>query len=366
MTTTTEYVTRRPQYIEEREQLLLDQIFGTPNADGTFTGGLIDADAYPELFTIPQYRQATRDPLETSVTGMLGTTAQQEDFLNRYQPYFIDDEGTPRYLPEAGAAMSGGLGSIEDAAEYFPKAQTAISEGLGTFDPSQGSAVQNFMNPYQQQVVDASMMQIDREGEKARQRGAAQAVNAGAFGGSREGIQRAETERAIAEEKNKTIANLMSSGYTQALSGAMTADEAAMKRQLEGGRLYGGLGQALSEVGGAQADVGSQYGSLAGTGADIGRVYSALAPADMNFMYTMGGAERTYDQQGIDIGRQEAMRGTEQALMPYNYSYGALSGTPSASMSNQYTTNPTYTANPFISGIGAYTALQGVNQQRTG
>jgi hypothetical protein len=137
-------------------------------------------------------------------------------------------------------------------------------------------------------------------------------------------------------------------------------------RSLEAGRLYGGLGQALGTIGSSQADVGSQYGNLAATGADIGRVYSALTPADMSFMYNLGGAERTYDQQGIDIGRQESMRGTEQALMPYNYAYGALSGTPSASVSNQYTTNPSYTVNPFIAGIGAYSTLQGVNQQRTG
>ena len=675
-TTTQEYVTRRPQYIEEREQLLLDQIFGTPKTDAngnvTFSGGLIDAQAYPDLFTIPEYEQAGRDPLETAVTGMLDTTKEQQSFLDRAQPYFLDATGTPRYLPDAASALSTGAGTLDDATDFFPTAKKAIaggtgainakgiydaelkkatgevakgtdlydtqgraktlfsdanksikgglgsyvtdpkayatalksinestgtykvptgayksaikalgsgqgtygidesgfdsaqnliskgqgafnaaksfdrntdtafdlaSQGLGTFDPS--SAVQNFMNPYQQQVIDNAMEQINRQGNVALQGQAAKAVGAGAFGGSRAGVQAAETQRAIAQEKNKTISDLLSSGYTQALSGAMTADEASRKRaleasgitgqlgatgaqleekayadarargltgagleaevarvmntlgmtayeqgqtrditvgqslaeitqieqtarqkayedgaargltgaqlesyiaeagqkakqtayesgkdrqmtagqlqsgigqavlgqeatsfesaeervlkaadlyrsmglssaeaqtkalsdektrSLEAGRLYGGLGQALGTIGSSQADVGSQYGNLAATGADIGRVYSALTPADMSFMYNLGGAERTYDQQGIDIGRQEAMRGTEQALMPYNYAYGALSGTPSASVSNQYTTNPSYTVNPFIAGVGAYSTLQGVRQQRT-
>ena len=60
------------------------------------------------------------------------------------------------------------------------------------------------------------------------------------------------------------------------------------------------------------------------------------------------------------------MRGTEQALYPLNYSYGALSGTPSANMTNTYNTAPAQPGtNPFIAGIGAYTALSGINQQRT-
>ena len=676
-TTTQEYITRRPQYIEEREQLLLDQIFGTPttDADGniTFGGGLIDAEAYPDLFTIPEYEQAGRDPLETAVTGMLDTTVKQQGFLDRAQPYFLDATGTPRYLPDAASSLKTGADTLGDAELYFPTAKTAIaggtgaigakgvydaelkkatdqvgkgtdlydaqgraktlfsdantsikgglgsyvtdpnayktalasiksntgqygtptgaydkalgmlesgrgtygvdntgfgtaqdlisggqgqfgaksafdestgtafelaSQGLGKFDPN--SAVQDFMNPYQQQVIDNAMEQINRQGNIALQGQAAKAVGAGAFGGSRAGVQAAETQRAIAQEKNKTISDLLSSGYTQALSGAMTADEASRKRaleasgitgqlgstgtqieakayedarargltgagleaevarvmntlgmtayeqgatrdisagqvtgtinqaeqtarqkayedgasrgltgaqlesyiaeagekakqtayesgmgrqmtagqlqsgigqavlgqeatsfegsedrvlkaadlyrsmglssaeaqtkalsdektrSLEAGRLYGGLGQALGTIGSSQADVGSQYGNLAATGADIGRVYSALTPADMSFMYNLGGAERTYDQQGIDIGRQEDMRGTEQALMPYSYAYGALSGTPSANVSNQYNTNPSYTVNPFIAGIGAYSTLQGVNQQRTG
>jgi hypothetical protein len=112
-------------------------------------------------------------------------------------------------------------------------------------------------------------------------------------------------------------------------------------RSLEAGRLYGGLGQALGTIGSSQADVGSQYGNLAATGADIGRVYSALTPADMSFMYkTWWCRAHIRLSKALTLGRQEDMRGTEQALMPYNYAYGALSGTPSANVSNQYTYKP--------------------------
>jgi len=83
-------------------------------------------------------------------------------------------------------------------------------------------------------------------------------------------------------------------------------------------------------------------------------------------MYGLGGTQRQYDDSVIANQRREAMRPTEQALYPLNYSYGALSGTPSANMTNTYNTAPAQPGtNPFIAGIGAYTALSGINQQRT-
>ena len=124
----------------------------------------------------------------------------------------------------------------------------------------------------------------------------------------------------------------------------------------------GGLGQSLGGIGTAYGGLGTNYGGLAGTTADIGRVYSALGPADLSFMTGVGEAERAYRQQMLDVGRQEMQRPTEQALLPYTYAYGALSGTPSASVYSQTQQNYAPATNPFLSGLGAYTALQGINQ----
>jgi len=394
MTETLTTVNRRPQYIEEREQLLLDKIFGTATtgADGvtTYTGGLLDAEEYPDLFKIPEYNIAGQSDAELAALGAFDTAGGRQEFMDRAQPYFTDAQGRPRYLGEAGSALGGGYDQIMSGINsYFPTASQYIQEGRGGFDPS--TAVSNFMNPYKQQVIDEAMSQIDRQGAQAMTRNNASAVGAGAFGGARQGVQAAETERNIADSKNKTISNMLSAGYDQSLKAAMNADEAARKRQLdagktygqmglssaagqykgladektrsmEAGRLYGGLGQTVGGLGSKLADVGSSYGSLAGTGADIGRVYSAMAPADLGFMYNMGSQGRGYDQSYLDNYRRNQMRTTDQALYPVQYGYGALSGTPSASMSSQYNTQPVGQNNPFVSGIGAYTAMQGINQ----
>jgi hypothetical protein len=534
MSETLTQIQARPQYIQDIDEALLARIFGTPDESGVLTGGLIDR---PDLFNIPEYVQAG-SPLQEAVAQTFATPEQRQAFIDRYQPYFTDDTGTVRYLPEAGAGLASGEADISSAiTDYLPSAKTylqqgrgavdaksiydkqladaksradlatgtfgakgrasdlfggarkAISgglgavdtggefgareafqrgtgrafelaeEGLGRFDPS--ARVQEFMDPYKEQVIDAAMQKIAREGAKARQGEAARAVGAGAFGGARAGIQIAESQRAQEEARTNTIANLMSKGYDQAMASAIATDEAArkralqasgltgelgtrgstleqqafedaakrglagaqdtmrrqlaggqaladisktqlateassfeaqqqrmakaadmyrsmglstadaqvkaqedeMKRSLEAGRLMGGLGQTYGALGGAKADIGKAYGALAGTSADIGRVYAGMQPADLGFMYELGGKQRQYGQQGEDFRRQNILLKTQQALAPYSYGQTFLTGSPSASMYGQFTQQPSSAPNPFISGVGAYAGLQGLYQQ---
>ena len=368
MSETYETIQRRPEYIEQREQALLDKIFGT-SSGGVYTGGLVDAEAYPDLFRIPEYKIAPETDLEQSIYNTFDTDAERQAFMDRYQPYFTDATGAAKYFPTASKTMDTGIGKIEGALgteddDYFPQASTYIESGTEAFDPK--TAVTDYMNPYKQDVIDEAMKQIDKQGAQAMQKLNAQAVGAGAFGGSRAGVQAAATQGNIQDARAKTIANMMAQGYDKSLGAAMSGFEAEQKRNLEGGRLTGGLGQTVGGLGSKLVDAGSSYGTLGGTSADVGRVYSAMTPADMGFMYGLGQTQRDYDQRVLDNQRRESMRGTEQALYPINYAYGALSGTPSAGVASQYTTAPAQPGtNPFIAGIGAYTALSGINQQRT-
>ena len=445
--TTQNVITSRPQYIQDLDLALLGKIFGQDDGSGTLSGGILDANQYPDLFKIPDYVQAGTDPLQSAVTSTLGDATQRQAFMDRYLPYFQDASGTPRYLPDAASGLGTGQATMAKAlTDYFPDAKSALEagrggigakgiydavdtggqfgakdafdrrtgrafelaeQGLGSFDPS---SVDDFMDPYKQQVIDSAMKKITREGAQQRQADSARAVGAGAFGGSRSGIQAAETQRAIEETKQGTIANLLSKGYDKSMANAMATDEAerkralqasgltgklgasgaslessafedaakrglagasasaaaqvkaaedAKKRDLEAGRLTGGLGQTYGQLGGAQADVGQAYGKLAGTSADIGRVYAGMQPADLGFMYELGGKERQYGQQAQDFARQNTLNTTQQALAPFSYAQNFLTGAPSASMYSQYTQGPQTSADPFLQGVGAYSTMQG-------
>ena len=393
-TYTTETIQRRPEYIERLEKALLEGIFGTEDSEGNLLGGLLQRS---DLFGVAPYQLAgqqgraqpiryddvtdesgnvigqkpvyaegvkpgdiTGFGLETFASQALSQDANNDgipDFMGRYTPYF----------ETAGAAATGGIealrrgiGSMGEAKTFFGPAAQYVSGGRGMYDPSQ--YVGAYMNPYTENVIRETEKDIERQGNVARQRASTQAVGAGAFGGSRQGIQAAEVERAIQDAKTKATADLRARNYDQALAASQNAYQQAATRDLEAGRLMGGLGQSLGALGGQFGTLGGQYGTLAGTTADIGRVYSALQPADLAFMTGVGEAERAYRQQMIDTARQEYQRPTEQALLPYTYAYGALSGTPSASVYSQTQQNYAPAPNPYLSGLGAYTTLQGINQ----
>jgi hypothetical protein len=173
----------------------------------------------------------------------------------------------------------------------FAQAQGTLGQGIGAlqgaaqmYDPS---GVQKFMNPYQQQVIDESIRQINRQGDMSRQNLQAQATRAGAFGGSREGVQRAELERALAEQKNAAIVGGLSQGYNQAASQAQQAFEQQQARQLAQAQglqgaagLQGQFGQTQQQQALQQAQalqgIGGLYGQQSLQQAQLGQGAAGL------------------------------------------------------------------------------------------
>jgi hypothetical protein len=140
----------------------------------------------------------------------------------------------------------------------FAGSQGLLGAGIGGFQP--GAQTAAFMNPYQQQVIDETMRQINRQGDIAQQGLSAQAVRAGAFGGEREGVQRAELQRGLMEQKASTIANLLNQGYSQAQANAMATFEQQQQRTMQAGQTVGQQAAQQAQLGQAAAGL---YGNLA-------------------------------------------------------------------------------------------------------
>ena len=133
-----------------------------------------------------------------------------------------------------------GLGALQQQAQQ----QAATQAGLGTlqFDPKSGAvsgvqgtgvagyqpflqqaqtyasptAYQAFESPYQSAVRDATLAAFDEQAAMRQQQLADQAVTAGAFGGGREGVQRAEYQRKSDMDRALLQAQLNQAGFTQA------------------------------------------------------------------------------------------------------------------------------------------------------
>ena len=123
----------------------------------------------------------------------------------------------PGALQTQAEGLAGGLGSFQ------PFLQTAASQAgqAGQFMGPQ--AYQQFMSPFQQDVIDTTLSEFDRQAQRGITNIADQALAAGAFGGGREGVQRAEFQAASDRNRAALQAQLLSQGFGQAQNAAAQA-----------------------------------------------------------------------------------------------------------------------------------------------
>ena len=99
-----------------------------------------------------------------------------------------------------------------------------LASGLGSYEPflqqAQGltgpQAYQNYMSPYQQDIIDTTLAEYDVQAQKGLPGLAAQAIGAGAFGGGREGVQLAEYQATSDRNRAALQAQLLGQGFGQA------------------------------------------------------------------------------------------------------------------------------------------------------
>jgi hypothetical protein len=113
-----------------------------------------------------------------------------------------------------------------------------------------------YQSPYQQQVIDQSMADIQRQADISRGQAQSRAIGAGAFGGSRSALLEGESQRPFIEQMARTSAGLRQAGFEQ----AQQAAQADLARQQQLGIFGAGQEQQRALQ---QAQFGQQAG-LAG------------------------------------------------------------------------------------------------------
>jgi len=132
-------------------------------------------------------------------------------------------------LQQQARGMAGGLGGYQ---QYLTQAEQY----------SGPQAYQQFMSPYQQQVIDTTLTEFDRQRQQAMAGQQAQAVAGGAFGGAREGVQRAEYGAQTLQDRAALQAQLLQQGFGQAQQAAGQAFQqqqglASLQPQLLGSQI---------------------------------------------------------------------------------------------------------------------------------
>ena len=225
-----------------------------------YTGPMVAGFSPDQL----QQFQATRGMFESGM-GYDPTKAlqgmAQDQFRPTIQPVTGFEAPTIQATQAPGAAQIGPVST--------PQFRGLLSQDIGAYQ-----------SPYQQQVIDLAMGDIQRQADIARGGAQDRAIRAGAFGGSRSAVLEAESQKPYAEAMARTAAGLRQSGFEQ----AQAAAQADLARQQQLGIFGAGQEQQRALQ---QAQFGQQAGIF---GAELGQ-QRRMQQAQMEQQRQMGGLD---------------------------------------------------------------------------
>ena len=319
-----------PTYLENTVKDYADQAkaaYSAPINTGTFTG-----------------RQfvAGEDPLQTQAINM----AQQG--VGSYSPYLQAAQSAQRAgagqlglagqtlggaygaLGQAGSALGGVGGTINQAGSTLGRAGSALGQagsaygGMGQFQAAGAGAAQGaaniaggaagmtgpnaykqFMSPYQQQVIDATLAEYDKQGAAGAQQIKDSAISSGNFGGGREGAQLGEYQANRLADRAALQGSMLERGFGQ-------ANQLAQQNFANQGDLFGmqqGLGGMASNLFSQQGQMGAAQQGLAGAQQSLANAQLGRGTAMQNLAQSQ-------------LGRGQAIQGLSAAQQGLAGAYG--------------------------------------------
>ena len=266
----------------------------------------IDAASAGQAGGIGGYQQLTQSGRDTLGTG-LGTMGRALGAL----------QSAPQYLDQSSLAATRANQALQGSSGQFAGGQGYTAQGFAGgpeytaqgFDPS---TVSSYMNPYESLAVQQAMDDIRREGVIAGNQQNAQAVQAGAFGGSRQGLQQSELTRNVLEQQARTASGMRQSGFQLALQQAQQAFEDRQRRSQGQAQFETSTAQQAFEDRQRRAQAQAQFGTSTAQQAFEDRQRRAQAQAQFGTSST---------QQAFE----DAMR-RQQAVSQQQQGIGSLYG----------------------------------------
>jgi hypothetical protein len=311
---------REAPYLEDWRRKMLQGAFDVTQVPGTVTPQGI----------------AGYDPLQTGAiagtAGMMGidpTTGLPTGTGAQYDPAFA----AAQQSLAAGQATTGmGIPALQSATQQY--------------DPST-SNYSDFFNQYQGDVTQEALKQMDAQAATARKRTADTAQQAGAFGGSRFGVQSAELDKNLQDIKSRRIFQDLAQNFEQAQQKAIGTSESARARQLQGAGIFGQLG--------------AQQAQMGQMGAGLAQQQFGMGQAGLGSLFQFGAGQQGQQQQLLNEQYRMAEAKRQEPYGRLSYFGDIMSGVPSVSQT--LTQKPLPYTNPMLGamgmGLGAYGILSG-------
>ena len=219
-------------------------------------------------------------------------------------------------LGQAGAAY-GGMGQFQAAGAGAAQGAANIAGGAaGMTGPN---AYKQFMSPYQQQVIDATLAEYDKQGAAGAQQIKDSAISSGNFGGGREGAQLGEYQANRLADRAALQGSMLQQGFGQ-------ANQLAQQNFANQGDLFGmqqGLGGMASNLFSQQGQMGQAQQSLAQSQLGRGSAMANLSGAQQNLAQSqLGRGTAMQNLAQSQLGRGQAIQGLSAAQQGLAGAYG--------------------------------------------
>ena len=286
------------------------------------TGGITESRVLPPEFIEAAQRTFLTDlATQSGMPSVTTATAKQPgetdaQFAQRQaqaQQFGITRAGMAELAPQVAAQdplqaaaysqavdPTTGLGSFQPFLTKATTAADATTPLTGTGAGTGAGSIQSYMSPYQQQVIDTTLADFDKQAKIRANQQAAQTLGIpGAFGGGREGVQRAEFQAASDMNRAQLLANLRQSGFQNAAA----RRQQDLANQMNISQLQSGLGARAQDFSRAQ---------ISGLG-------------------TLGAAQQAQGQAVRDAARQTAQMAIDEPRQALNrFGTGIQAITPGA------------------------------------
>ena len=243
-----------------------------------------------------RFNQQTGQPMPIYPGGVEGRIApmesEQVEALEGYR--------------QAGRSGLAGAG-LSSARPYYEAGLSALGSSMGGYGAQQA---QQYMNPYQQAVVDVAKREAIRQAQPTFRSIGDRAESTGAFGGSRQAIAEAEAQRNLQQQ----LGDIQTRGMQQSFEQGRAAFEQQKAREAAGaGRLFAQAPQAYRQG-------LSELAALEG----VGKTTRAEDQRKKNLLYEQFQQEQMYPTKALSeyqsvvrgFPYQPSMYRTEQNLAP--------------------------------------------------
>lgn len=253
--------------------------------------------------------------------------------------------GLPQAMGTVGGAMQGSMDIAGQASPYqYDQTQLFTGQNVG-----------QYMSPYMQQVLDVQKEQARRQFDEQGGARAAQAVQAGAFGGSRQAVQEGMAERDLLNR----MADIQATGQQNAFQSAQQAfqaDRAALfgREQAQAAEDASAMGRQLQALG--------QGAGLAGQMAALGETGRAADIQNAQLLEAIGGQLEGRQQGAMDMAYQDFLRQQaypEQQLQLYSSILRGVPVEPTTTSTLYQPYNPMQQA--LGAGLGAIGLYRGLS-----